>query len=203
MTRLVLMRHGRTEWNLAGRLQGVADVELDELGEAQALAAAPHVAALAPDVVFSSDLTRAVRTAQAVAGVLGQQVVTDPRLREIDVGDWAGLTWAEVDARDPELAQAARASEPVRYGATGESREQVALRIATALEDLAARFEGGTVLAVSHGLALRVGASRVLGWDVREADRIASMGNCAWSVLDQQPGRPWRLQAWNCTAPVV
>ena len=104
--RLVLVRHGQTEWNLLGRAQGHADISLDAIGHAQAAAAAPYLAALAPVRLWSSDLARARETAAYVAEAAGLPVETDPRLREYDVGvrsgpDRGGVRGAVTPASTP------------------------------------------------------------------------------------------------------
>ena len=103
MRRLVLLRHGRTEWNDTGRAQGHADVPLDETGEAQAKAVAPVLAALSPVAVWSSDLARAAGTAAVLAAETGLEPVLDPRLREFDIGPHrVGLTDEQYAAAHPE-----------------------------------------------------------------------------------------------------
>src|SRR5262245_57678162 len=99
MIRLVIWRHGRTAWNESGRFQGQADVDLDTAGAAQAVDAAPRVAAYRADLIVSSDLLRAARTAQALAAVTGLPVEHDARLRERNFGPWQGLTQAEIEKR--------------------------------------------------------------------------------------------------------
>src|SRR5437764_15194656 len=93
--RVVLLRHGRTEWNATGRFQGQMDSPLDGIGRAQAEAAAVAVAPMRPDAIVTSDLSRAMDTAAAVAAEAGVEPVTDPRLRELFLGSWQGLTRAE------------------------------------------------------------------------------------------------------------
>jgi len=95
VTRLVLVRHGQTAWNLEGRAQGHSDVPLDDVGLAQAAAAAPYVAALRPSALWSSDLARARQTASFVEAATGLAATPDPRLREYDVGIRSGLTLPE------------------------------------------------------------------------------------------------------------
>jgi len=90
--RLVLLRHGQTEWNSLGRAQGHADISLDATGHAQAAAAAPYLAAMGPVRLWSSDLARARETAAYVARAAKLEVELDPRLREYDVGVRSGLT---------------------------------------------------------------------------------------------------------------
>src|SRR3546814_13338598 len=89
--RLVLLRHGQTAWNLAGRLQGHHDVELDETGHDQAAAVAPRLAMLEPVALWSSDLSRAMQTAAYLAQECELEPRADPRFREADPGRAAGI----------------------------------------------------------------------------------------------------------------
>jgi broad specificity phosphatase PhoE len=110
--RLVLLRHGRTAWNDAGRAQGHADVPLDDVGEVQAKTVAPVLAALSPVALWSSDLSRAAQTAAHVAAESGLTPVLDARLREFDIGpNRTGLTSEQYAARFPEEYAALLAGE--------------------------------------------------------------------------------------------
>lgn len=200
MTRLVLLRHGQTDWNLQRRFQGHLDVPMNDTGRAQARAAAPVVAAEGPGAIVSSHLSRALDTAREVAAVTGLPVATDERLAEIHVGSWGGLTTDEMAARDPEAAAALRSGADFRRSPTGETAEEVGRRVRLALLDAAARHEGGTTLVVSHGLALRTATAALLGWPAPAASQLETMGNCCWAVVDHHPGRGWRLAAWNRVA---
>ena len=102
MTRILLARHGETDWNRIGRWQGHADPPLNEAGREQAAALAERLAGDGIAAIYSSDLRRASATARTVGKQLGLAVVEDPALREIDVGSWSGLTRAEVAERFPE-----------------------------------------------------------------------------------------------------
>jgi glucosyl-3-phosphoglycerate phosphatase len=99
--RLILLRHGRTEWNAQRRFQGQANPPLDDVGRAQAYEVSPLVAALHPDVLVSSDAARAMQTAECVAAVTGLPLISEPRLRERSLGHWEGLTRDEVAERYP------------------------------------------------------------------------------------------------------
>ena len=101
--RLVVVRHGETLDNASGVWQGHRDSELSPIGVAQAEKAAPALAAYDPEVVVTSDLLRAAVTAEQIGRATGLPVSVDPRLREVDVGEWQGLTSADVRLRDPEL----------------------------------------------------------------------------------------------------
>ncbi|MCB0998360.1 MAG: histidine phosphatase family protein [Acidimicrobiales bacterium] len=156
-TRLLAVRHGRSEWNAAGRWQGHADIALDHTGELQAVAATEVLGGF--DAIWSSDLRRAHRTAQIIAELLGVGPVhTDPRLREKDVGPWEGLTNAEVERRWPGML--ATRDRPAGF----ETDDAAGARFCAALADLASTHPGGEVLIVSHGGVVRA-AQRRLGAD--------------------------------------
>jgi probable phosphoglycerate mutase len=193
--RLVLWRHGRTEWNAEGRFQGQLDPPLDELGRRQAALAAPYVAAgLSPDdtVVVSSDLTRAAETARALAGVLGLQVHLDERLREHGMGSWEGLTRAEVADRFPEQYAAWTSGRPI-HGRGGEDPAAVAERAVEALVELP---PAGTAVVVTHGGTAGRLIERLLDLAPDHRRVFGPLGNCAWSELVLQGSR-WRLLRHN------
>jgi broad specificity phosphatase PhoE len=156
MARLLLVRHGESTWNARGRWQGWADPPLSELGRAQAEAAAPAAAPV--DAVVSSDLQRALTTAELMAAVLEIDAVhVEPGLRERDVGDYTGLTRAEIEERWPGAlsqgnASIARNPTDTRFG---ESIEQLAARVNDAIARVAGSFPGQRVLVITHGGVVR------------------------------------------------
>ena len=107
------MRHGQTEWNLTGRIQGFSDIGLDETGRAQAAAAAPALAEYEPARIIASDLRRAVDTARPIAERTGLEIELDKRLRERGYGPWEGLTMREIAERFPEDHARWRSQEPL------------------------------------------------------------------------------------------
>jgi len=156
-TRLLVVRHGQSEWNAAGRWQGHADIALDRTGELQAAEAAEVLGIF--DAVWASDLARAHRTAQIIAMMTGVGPVrTDPRLRETDVGPWEGLTRHEVEREWPGFLAERRRPEGF------EAYEDAAARLIEVLLEIAADHPGGEVLVVSHGGVIRA-ARRALGAD--------------------------------------
>jgi probable phosphoglycerate mutase len=194
--RLVLWRHGQTIWNAERRFQGQTDIPLDETGQAQAERAARLLAALRPDLIVSSDLSRAASTAAALARLTGLEVVLDKDLRERHGGGWEGLNDAEIRARYP--AEHASWSPP-----DGEPSPVVAERVAGALQRIADRLaeddeDGASRLAVvaSHGAALRLGMSRFLGMPEDLFGVLGPLANCSWSVLGRRHGQ-WRLLEHN------
>src|SRR5215207_3126914 len=126
--RVVLWRHGQTVWNAENRFQGQTDVPLDEVGVQQAGRAARLLAALAPNLIVSSDLRRAVDTATPLADILGQSVLVDAGLRETHGGRWEGQVAQQILALDGDAYQAWQRGEDVRAGTTGERRSEVAER---------------------------------------------------------------------------
>jgi glucosyl-3-phosphoglycerate phosphatase len=152
VTNLLLARHGETDWNRDGRFQGHADPPLNERGRQQAHALADLLRTEGIEAIYSSDLLRAQETAQIVAGRLGLDVVLDPQLRERDVGEWSGLTRAEIEERFPEQLRAWRAGAVT----IGESREALSDRVLAAARRISKAHPDGHVLVVSHGGALRM-----------------------------------------------
>lgn len=202
MRRLVLVRHGRTAWNLEGRAQGHTDVGIDETGHEQARAMAPYVAQMAPVALWSSDLVRAQETAAYVAVETGLDAVFDARLREFDVGERAGLTTAEFAEHFP-AAYAAWQGGHITGGVPGaETPQQVIDRMVPALEEFwAAIPEGGTGVVISHGACLKVCLVEFLGWPEEMGTSLRGLDNCGWVVLeDDAAGRGIRLASYNETA---
>jgi probable phosphoglycerate mutase len=187
--RLVLWRHGQTDFNAERRFQGQRDVPLNAEGFRQAVIAARYVAALRPAVIFSSDLSRATATAGELARLTGLGVQLDKDLRERSGGSWEGLKDTEIIARYPE-AWTARASRD------GESVEVVADRTSAALERVADSLKPGTLaVVVGHGAALGLATSRLLGLP-DQLRPLGPFGNCHWSVLSRT-GSKWRLLQHN------
>jgi broad specificity phosphatase PhoE len=188
--RLVLWRHGQTPWNIQGRFQGQTDIPLDEVGVEQAERAARLLAALRPDVIVSSDLSRAMATAAPLSRLTGLTVTTDKDLRERHGGAWEGLTDVEIRTRYP--VEHSRWWPP-----EGESSATVADRAESAMERIADSLQPGSLaVVVSHGAAIRLGAARLLGLPEDLWGVIGPLANCAWSVVSRRH-RQWRLVEHN------
>ncbi len=198
--RLVLWRHGRTEWNATRRFQGQIDVALDDTGRAQARQAAQQLAQLPPSAIVASDLSRAQDTAAALAALAGLSVQTDERLRETNAGSWQGLDRTELlAAHGPELAAWAGGSD-LRPGG-GERRSEVAQRMVEAIEDALLEVPSdGTLVVVTHGGAARAAVGQLLDLPIANWAILGVLTNCAWTVLSEQPpdsGLRWRLEEYN------
>ena len=185
MGRVLLLRHGQSEWNAAGRWQGWADIALTERGEEQAREAGARLAERGLhrfQAVASSDLTRARRTAELLADALGLVdigVDIEPDLREFDVGEWSGLTRAEIEERWPGQLDRWRNGQLTQIPG-GEPREVFLSRISGAVARLARRHAGQEVLAVAHGGV--IGAlQRMIGVD-EEGPRITNLAGRWFSL---------------------
>jgi broad specificity phosphatase PhoE len=147
-TSFVLVRHGETDWNRQGRSLGQTDVPLNATGRRQAAESAGALAGERFDAVYSSDLARAMETAVTIAGPHGLSVRPDPGLREVDLGEWAGLTDAEIATRFPGRWRRWTAGEGTGWTA-GEPYEAMSERVCERLTELA-RAQPGHVLVVGH-----------------------------------------------------
>jgi glucosyl-3-phosphoglycerate phosphatase len=193
--RIVLLRHGRTEWNATRRYQGHADPPLDEVGRAQAIEVAALVAAMHPDLLISSDLQRASHTAEKLASLTGLKLSLDSRLRERHLGHWQGLTREEVASRFPEeFAEWLAGRDVSRRG--GESRAEVAERACELVSELPAVEL--TVL-VSHGATVMCLSAALLGLP-QTPSILGPLANCHWTEL-RDAGTGWTLRAHNAGPP--
>ncbi|WP_116247328.1 histidine phosphatase family protein [Nocardiopsis sp. FIRDI 009] len=190
---MLFWRHGRTAWNVENRFQGQTDIGLDRLGHAQAERAGRVLATLEPDVIVASDLRRAADTAGYLSRASGVPVEYDKRLRERFGGSWEGLTGAELSARWP--AQHAVMDIP-----DGEDISEVGDRMTAAVDRALERTpSGGLLVVVSHGAAVRVGISRMLGIPDEQREVLGPLSNCCWSVL-QRRRDGWRLMEHNASS---
>jgi broad specificity phosphatase PhoE len=194
---VVIWRHGQTAWNAERRFQGQLDIDLDDVGFAQAARAATLLAGLAPSAIVSSDLMRARHTAGALAELTGLQVTTDRRLREIEIGAWQGLTFDEVAVRFPAEAMAWRDGGEGRRGG-GETLIEVGDRAVAAVSDglVALDDEDGTLVVATHGASGRAIVASLIGLPTSSWRALGSLANCCWSVL-AETAVGWRLHEHN------
>ena len=199
--RLVLVRHGQTAWNAAGRAQGHTDISLDDTGRQQAEEMAAVVADLHPALLVSSDLARARETAAFLEKATGLTAEEDARLREYDVGMRTGLTREEFAERLGEDASLAFDAHAHVEAPGAETIDQVAERIVPATQEAVARLAPGeTGVLVMHGAALRIALAGLLGWPLETADTLEAMANCGWAVVVEHGSGRLRLSSYNMTA---
>ncbi|MHB0874427.1 MAG: alpha-ribazole phosphatase [Anaerolineae bacterium] len=166
MIRLLLVRHGVTEWNCSGRYQGHADTPLSEEGLRQAALVGAHLSGEPLAAVYTSDLSRARQTAKAVATPHGLTAMADARLREICFGRWEGLTHAEIEQRFP-MELAGWLHDPVAAcPPEGETVAAVSERLAAAVGAISALHAEGTIALVGHGGAFQLLLCHFLGVDL-------------------------------------
>lgn len=213
LRRLVMLRHGQTEFNAGNRMQGQLDTHLSELGREQAVAAAEVLAKLDPLLIVSSDLCRAYDTAVLLGERIGSPVLVDERLRETHLGDWQGMTHSEVDAAAPG-ARIAWRNDATWAPHGGESRVDVARRalpLVTELVDSQPDWGGDEpyrpVVLVAHGGLIAALSAKLLGLPVDNWPVLGGMGNASWTQLsgrstDDAPLDQirWRLDVWNASA---
>lgn len=214
--RLVMLRHGQTDYNLGSRMQGQLDTDLSELGRAQAVAAAEVLGKLQPLLILSSDLRRAYDTAVKLGERTGMQVRVDARLRETHLGDWQGMTHTQIDAEAPGARLAWREDATwAPHG--GESRVDVAARSVPLVTELvAAEPEWGgpgeperPVVLVAHGGLIAALSAGLLRLPVDNWPILGGLGNASWVQLSGHSALGadfdairWRLDVWNASAQV-
>ncbi|WP_073259138.1 histidine phosphatase family protein [Cryptosporangium aurantiacum] len=189
---LYLVRHGETEWSRSGQHTSHTDLPLTETGEAVALALKPVLASVLggrpPALALSSPLQRARRTAE-LAGV---PVELDEDLREVDYGDYEGITTPQIRERDPGWT--------VWTGAVpnGETAEEAGRRIDRVLDRARKALPNGHVVLFAHGHILRVLTARWLGLPASEG-RLFALDTATIGVLDTEHDRPV-VRRWNAPA---
>lgn len=183
MTRLWLIRHGETSWNLEGRVQGQTDVPLSAVGEAQALAVAAMFAGRHFDVLYSSDLQRVVQTARRTAQALDLPIQLDPALRERHYGIFETLTYAEAKARYPEDYARFKAHDLEFDFRSGERLRDFFARSVACLASIASRHSGKQVLVFTHGGVLDMAYRHAKGLSVA-ATRDFEIPNAAINQIE-------------------
>jgi len=197
--RLVLVRHGVTDWNREGRFQGHLDPPLGDAGRHEARLAADRMATdptLRPARVISSSLGRALETARAIAEAAGVSVEPEPRLMEIGQGEWEGRTHAELEVDDADRYRQWRSASGIRQPPGGEPIEAATQRVVRLLGELEPSTAWPICL-VSHGGTLRILAHVLLELGGGRS-RALDVDNAAISVASRIGGS-WRLERWNDT----
>jgi len=194
-TRLCLVRHGETAWNAERRIQGQLDEPLSSRGRAQARAAANWLAQDDFAAIYSSDLSRALHTAEAVAQRLGLSIRQRAGLRERHYGVFQRLTYAEMQQRHPrEYARFIARDEEFAFPDGGESLRRFADRVNRCVDEIVAAHPGGQVLIVTHGGVLDIAHRRASGKPL-SAPRDFEIPNTALNWLEVDGGK-WTLLAW-------
>ncbi|QDZ43063.1 histidine phosphatase family protein [Corynebacterium sp. sy039] len=209
--RLLLLRHGQTQYNANKRMQGHLDTELAERGIAQAQLVSDFLASQPIKKIIASDLQRARVTAEIIDRNIGVGVEIDQRLRETNLGQWQGKTHEEVDAAYPG-ARARWRNDASWTPPGGESRLSVAQRARAVIDELVTDYpqwddEDTTVLVVAHGGTISALTSSLLELHPSQYPLFSGLGNTCWSALIARPrfgcapatDEPvqWYLEGWN------
>jgi probable phosphoglycerate mutase len=197
--RVVLWRHGQTDWNVENRFQGHSDIPLNKVGHYQASEAAQVLAALRPDRIIASDLIRAQETAAALAALTDITVEINPNLRETDGGLWEGKLASENRATHGELFANWYEGGDEPAGVTGERRSDVAKRAVAVIEKETTNFSG-TIVFVTHGGTVRSVLGSILKLPIAQWGVIGGLSNACWSILEltkHHTGSRWYLAEHN------
>ena len=189
--RLIIIRHGESEWNRIGRYQGQADAPLSELGVRQADALATRLRTEPIDTMFTSPLQRARRTAEAVAQFHPSVAFNiEPALMEIDHGDWQGLMTEDVLARFGDGLQEWRQHPTRAQMPNGESFSNILKRVLDLKERLAREYSERNVLVSTHDVVVKILVADALGMDMDRINRIW-VTNASISVIEYGEGMPY------------
>jgi probable phosphoglycerate mutase len=193
-TRICIVRHGETDWNIEKRIQGFTDIPLNATGRAQALAMAYNAAHHHFAAIYSSDLARALDTARAIAEREGLEVRSLPQLRERNYGIFQGITAAEGASRYPAAYAHYMARDPHYDFETGENMLDFAARVVEGIDWMVRHHSGQTVCAVCHGGVLDIIYRKATGRPL-ETPRDFVIPNCAlnWFHFDEHG---WHLEKW-------
>lgn len=198
-TRIIAVRHGETDWNAGGRIQGLHDIPLNDKGQWQADRAARVLAHAGEPVaaIYSSDLLRAYDTARSIGLALGMGVGTDTRLRERSFGDFEGKTFTELEQAFPQDTARWRARDPSWAAPGGETLIALGERVRAATDALARRHLGGQIVLVAHGGVLDM-MYRLATRQAVEAPRTWQLGNASLNRLLWTP-QGMSLVGWSDT----
>ncbi len=195
--RIVLWRHGQTNWNIENRFQGHSDIPLNDVGLQQAERAAPLLLALRPSKIVSSDLIRAQQTAAALAKISTLDVAIDSGLRETNGGNWEGKTGAENRAEDYDRFVNWLDGDDQPAGQTGERRSEIAARAVNAI-NAALHEDVSTLIVVTHGGTARCILGKMLDMPMNQWSAIGGLSNACWSILESGHHRDgWVLVEHN------
>ena len=194
--RIVLWRHGQTDWNIENRFQGHTDIPLNNVGKFQVDHAAKILIGMNPLKIISSDLLRTRETAQALSDISGVPVSIDPDLRETNGGHWEGRTGDENRANDAENFLSWLHGADIPAGGVGERRSEVAARAMRSIENQMANATG-TVVFVTHGGTARCIIGSILNLPFEHWSRVGGLSNASWSVLEKNAMGRWYLAEHN------
>ncbi|HWQ73296.1 MAG TPA: histidine phosphatase family protein [Desulfitobacteriaceae bacterium] len=185
MTRIILTRHGETEWNIERRVQGRLDSPLTEKGQTQARSLALRLRNESIQYLYSSDLPRAIATAEEIRRELQlERVIPEPRIREFSFGDWEGKLWDELRQTYCDIFRVWDNTPQLVRVPNGDNMYTFTEKVWEYFQELIARHQGETICLVSHGLTLKLLVTRALGFTVDEWLKTPLQFNTAVNIME-------------------
>lgn len=199
--KLYLIRHGETDWNLEQRFQGMADIPLNASGRQQAQWVAARFETISFQHIFSSDLSRAYETAQIIAQLSNIPIQSHLALREINVGDWQGYTWTEIQEKFPEHTTHQNPKSIDDASHHGESIRQFYLRVSLGMNDILNRIHNEDTVVVTHGGTIRMILCYLLKLPLEQRDQY-KISNVGVFILERDRCGDFHLLQSNDTRHV-
>ncbi len=201
---ILLVRHGQSKGNEEGRFGGHGPTPLTRRGKKQAEQTAEALQREGGvSAIYSSDLPRALETAQPIAEAVGTAVIATMALRERSIGIFTGLTFSEAEARDPEAYAALMRREPNHCPPEGETAEACGKRSGELIDELIKRFSTGRILLVSHAFTINLVLRRILGYGTKEPGPFFQTDNCGLHRLKLRHAAPPTVIALNDRAHLI
>lgn len=194
--RVLLWRHGQTDWNMVNRFQGHSNIPLNDVGRYQVQHAAEILAGMNPTAIISSDLSRAYDTANSLAKLVGLSISTFENLRETNGGLWEGKTGKENRAEDFQNFIRWIDGDDNPAGTTGEKRSEVAARAVAVINEALSGKSDQLLVVATHGGTARCVLGELLQLPLTHWGVIGGLSNASWSILERNP-RQWNLIEHN------
>jgi len=188
MTEIIIIRHGETEWNKTGRFQGHSDVPLSAEGRAQAAMLGENLAVDHVDMIYASDLTRAMETAAPLAQRFGLEVISDPQLRELNFGAWEGRNFNDVNAENPNAMKNFYTDPEQADIPESEPFPEFQRRIAGRVREIVAQERGKRIVIVSHGASIRILLADLLSMPIRSIWHLSQLNTAVNKIRFEDDG---------------
>lgn len=198
-TKIIVVRHGEAAGNCERYFQGHSDGAVSEKGMKQLEALAKRFEQIHLDAIYSSPLSRAKMTAEAMNRRLGLPIATDERLIEINGGVLEGVKWKDLPVLFPEQAELWSLKPYLFHPEGGESMDEVRARMSAAIMDIAEENDGGTVAVTSHGCAIRALICWAKGWPRERLNEVDWWDNTALGIIEMNGGVPTLLSENDCS----
>ena len=188
MTEIIIIRHGETEWNKTGCFQGHSDVPLSAEGRAQAAMLGKNLSVDHVDMIYASDLTRAMETAAPLAQRFGLEVISDPQLRELNFGAWEGRNFNDVNAENPNAMKNFYTDPEQADIPESEPFPEFQRRVAGRVREIVAQERGKRIVIVSHGASIRILFADILSMPIRSIWHVSQLNTAVNKIRFEDDG---------------